>query len=203
MDAGVGAAIACKNIGRKLATMTPMGVMSLPEGVAKVFLHYISCPCCSTSHRSRIRGRRGAQGGGRGGEDGVADPVATTRLRRHDDSSRSSHILTVSNDLSFAGGRCFSIGDNIWCRDAPRRTGNAQSRWIEDSSGSSSRTKDRWWLFRTPPIHQDGGATVRAHDFKRGPICQLQWGLSTSNEFISSSFWCMLSKAWWLIRRPP
>ena len=58
-DAGVGAAIACKNIGRKLATMTPMGVMFLPKGVAEVFLHCISCPCCSTSRRSRIRGRRG------------------------------------------------------------------------------------------------------------------------------------------------
>ena len=40
-DAGVGAAIACKNIGRKLAMMTPMGVMALPEGVAEVFLHCI------------------------------------------------------------------------------------------------------------------------------------------------------------------
>ena len=59
LAAGDGAAIACKIIGRKLATMTPMGVMSLPEGVAEVFLHCISCPCCSTSRRSRIRGRQG------------------------------------------------------------------------------------------------------------------------------------------------
>jgi hypothetical protein len=40
-DAGVGDAISCKNIGRKLATMTPMGVMSLPEGVAEEFLNCI------------------------------------------------------------------------------------------------------------------------------------------------------------------
>jgi hypothetical protein len=47
---------------------------------------------------------------------------------------------------------------------------------------------DRRWLFRTPPIHQGGGATVTAHDFKREPICQLQWGLSTSNEFFQVHF---------------
>ena len=37
LAAGDGAAIACKIIGRKLATMTPMGVMALPEGVVEVF----------------------------------------------------------------------------------------------------------------------------------------------------------------------
>lgn len=40
-DAGVGAAIACKNFGQKLATMMSMGVMALPGGVAEVFLHCI------------------------------------------------------------------------------------------------------------------------------------------------------------------
>jgi hypothetical protein len=49
--------------------------------------------------------------------------------------------------------------------------------------GSSSRTKDQWRLFQTLLIHQGGWTTVRAHDFKRGLICQLQWGLSISNEF--------------------
>jgi hypothetical protein len=58
---------------RKLATMTPMGVMSLPEGIAEVFLHCMPCPCCSTSHRSRISGRQGCPRKGRGGDDGVAN----------------------------------------------------------------------------------------------------------------------------------
>jgi hypothetical protein len=58
---------------RKIATMTPMGVMSLPEGIAEVFLHCMPCPCCSTSHRSRISGRRGCPRKGRGGDDGVAN----------------------------------------------------------------------------------------------------------------------------------
>jgi hypothetical protein len=89
-------------------------------------------------------------------------------------TSHSSHILTVSNDLSFVG----CIGDNIWRHDAPRRPENAQI----------GRSK-----------HQGGGAMVRTNDFKCGPICHLQWGLSTSNEFLSSSFWYTLFKAWWLI----
>jgi hypothetical protein len=58
---------------RKLATMMPMGVMSLPEGIAEVFLHCIPCPCCSTSRRSRISGRRGCPRKGRGGDDGAAN----------------------------------------------------------------------------------------------------------------------------------
>jgi hypothetical protein len=58
---------------RKLATMTPMGVMSLHEGIAEVFLHCIPCPCCSTSSRSRIRGGRGCPRKGRRGDDGVAN----------------------------------------------------------------------------------------------------------------------------------
>jgi hypothetical protein len=58
---------------RKLATMKPMGVMSLPEGIAEVFLHCIPCPCCSTSRCSRISGRRGCPRKGRGGDDEVAN----------------------------------------------------------------------------------------------------------------------------------
>jgi hypothetical protein len=117
--------------------------------------------------------------------------VATTRLHRHDDGSSFSRILTVRNDISFVEGIYYFIDDNISRRDATRRPNNAQSRRM-----------DRRWLFRTPPIHQGGGATVTAHDFKREPICQLQWGLSTSNEFLSSSFWCTLFKSWWLFWRP-
>jgi hypothetical protein len=84
---GDGAALACHRLPgyqrwrchsvqdhrRKLATMTPMGVMSLPEGIAEVFLHCIPCPCCSTSRRSCISGRRGCPRKGRGEDDGVAN----------------------------------------------------------------------------------------------------------------------------------
>jgi hypothetical protein len=51
-------AIACKIIGRKLATMMPMGVMSLPDGVVEVLLHCIPCPCCSIS-RARAQAADG------------------------------------------------------------------------------------------------------------------------------------------------
>jgi hypothetical protein len=47
--------------------------------------------------------------GGRGGEDGVANSVATTHLRHHGDGSRFSRILTVSNDLSFVGADAFPL----------------------------------------------------------------------------------------------
>jgi hypothetical protein len=53
------AAIKCKDIVRKLATVTSMGIMSLPEGVAEVSLHCIPYFVCYMSSLS-----------GQGGEDG-------------------------------------------------------------------------------------------------------------------------------------
>jgi hypothetical protein len=142
---------------RKLAS-----IVSLPEGIAEVFLHCIPCPCCSTSRRSRITRQAGVPKEGSRRRWWGRKSVATTRLHRHDDDSSFSRILTVRNDLSFAEGIYFFIGDNISRRDATRRPSNAQS-WC----------MDRRWLFRMPPIHQGGGATMTAHDFKREPICQL------------------------------
>jgi hypothetical protein len=82
---------------------------------------------------------------------------------------RGQPFLTHSNSEErplFCRGHILFISDNISRCDATWRPSNTQSRRM-----------DRRWLFRTPPIHQGGGATVTAHDFKREPICQLQWGL--------------------------
>jgi hypothetical protein len=42
----------------------------------------------------------------------VAHPVATSRLRRHDDGGRCSLILIVSSDHSFDGDKCISNSDH-------------------------------------------------------------------------------------------
>jgi hypothetical protein len=42
----------------------------------------------------------------------VAHPVATSRLRRHDDSDRCSLILIVSSDHSFDGDKCIFNSDH-------------------------------------------------------------------------------------------
>jgi hypothetical protein len=42
----------------------------------------------------------------------VAHPVATSRLRRHDDGGLCSIILIVSSDHSFDGDKCISNSDH-------------------------------------------------------------------------------------------
>jgi hypothetical protein len=157
----------------------------------ELFLHCIPCCCCSTSRHSRISSRRGAQGSRRSRRRGwsckFSGDYPSSPPRRW------QSFLTHSNSEQrplFCRGGCFSVGDNIWRRDAPRRLKNAH--WIEDSLGSSSLTKDRWWLFRTPPIHQGGGTIVRHTISGVGQFDM--WGLSTANEFLSNSFWCTLSR---------